>query len=92
MSASIGRATGPWVIRSPKLTAASAVSAARACELTTTATRSPRGSGWCTSSWAMSNIWCMFSARMTPACPSIASNASAGTPGRPGVPCPGGPP
>ena len=46
---------------------ASAASAPSASELPTTATRGPAGSGWCTTSWATSNIWWMFSTRMTPA-------------------------
>ena len=89
--ASDGSATGPWATSRPQLTHASAVSAPRASELPTTATRLPWGSGWCTTSWATSNIWWTFSTRMTPAWRSIASKAS----GRTRVcraRCPGGTP
>ena len=48
--ASLGRFTGPWVTVSFQLVQASALSAPRAAELATTATLSPAGSGWCTTS------------------------------------------
>ena len=86
--ASDGSATGPWATSRPQLTHASAVSAPRASELPTTATRLPWGSGWCTTSWATSNIWWTFSTRMTPAWRSIASKASGRHPRLPG-PVPG---
>ena len=52
--ASVGNETGPWETVSPQLVQASAVSVPRAVELPTTATRSPAGSGWWVTSWAMS--------------------------------------
>ena len=74
--ASEGSDTGPCVIFSPQLAHASAASAPSAAELPTTATRSPAGSGWCTTSWATSKSWWTFSTRITPACFSRAENTS----------------
>ena len=62
----------------PTATAASAASSPSASELPTTATRLPRGSGWCASSWATSNISSRVSTWITPACRNIASTAACG--------------
>ena len=62
-----GSDTGPCVTFRPQLTQALALSAPRASESPTMATRSPLGSGWWRVSCATSKSWWTFSTRMTPA-------------------------